>query len=77
MSEKGSADVHAIDTETHPPTNSSSYGYGGNKEFNQWWDHWMSKVANCRSSAKSKLTKPDKARFESELDKAMQQKDAA
>ena len=71
MSEKGSANVKTRDTESHPPTNSSTYGYGGNKEFDQWWEHWMSKVPSGRST----LTKPDRARRASQLEEPM--KDAA
>jgi hypothetical protein len=79
MSEKGSANVQSRDTANHPPTTSPTSGYGGNQEFNRWWEHWMSKVPNSRLSAKSTLTKdsPDKASYPSELDETMKQKDAA
>ena len=79
MSEKQSGNVRSRDTANHPSTNSPTSWYGGNKEFNQWWEHWMSKVPNSRFSAKSTLTKSalDKASYQSDLDEDMIEKDAA
>jgi hypothetical protein len=77
MSEKGSPNVQP--RAGRLPTNSSTARYKGNKEFNQWWEHWMSKVPNSRLSAKSTLTKntTGKASYPSELDETMKRKDAA
>ena len=79
MSEKRNVNIRSRDTAKHSPANAPASGSGGNKEFNQWWEHWMSKVPNSRLSAKSALTKSalDEASYQSELDETMQQKDAA
>lgn len=79
MSEKRSANMQSRDTANAATTNVPASGYGGNKEFNQWWEHWMSKVPNSRLGAKSTMTKSalDEARYTSELDETIQRKNAA
>jgi len=79
MSEKRSVNIRSRDTANPSTTNVPASGYGGNKEFNQWWEHWMSKVAHNRLSAKSTMTKiaMDEASYPSELDETIQEKDAA
>ena len=79
MSGKRSTNMQPSDTANHLRTNSPTSSYAGNKEFNQWWEHWMSKVSNSRLNAKSALPKSalDEATYRSELDQTMRQKDAA
>jgi flagellar hook-basal body complex protein FliE len=79
MSEKRSVNIRSRDTANPAKTNVPASGYAGNKEFNQWWEHWMSKVPNSRLSAKGTLTTSalDEASYLSELTDAMQEKDAA
>ena len=79
MSGKRSTNIQPSDTANHLRTSSPTSSYAGNKEFNQWWEHWMSKVSNSRLNAKSTLTKSalDEASYPSEIDEAMQEKDAA
>ena len=79
MSEKRTANIRSRNTASPHTTNVSTSGYAGNKEFNQWWEHWMSKVPNSRLRAKSTMTNSalDEASYLSELDDAMREKDAA
>ncbi len=79
MSGKRSTNIRPGDTANHLRTNSPTSSSAGNKEFNQWWEHWMSKVSNSRLNAKSALPKSalDEATYRSELDQTMRQKDAA
>ena len=79
MSGKRSTNIRPGDTANHLRTNSPTSSSAGNKEFNQWWEHWMSKVSNGPLRAKSTLTKSalDEASYPSEIDEAMQEKDAA
>ncbi len=79
MSGKRSANVHSNDAADSPPTNSPKFGYSANREFNQWWEHWMSKIPHNRLRAKGTLTKnaPDKFRYPSGLDDSIREKDAA
>jgi hypothetical protein len=79
MSEKGSGNVRSRDTSNHLPTNLSTSRSGGNKEFNQWWEHWMSKVPRSRLSARSMPAKnlQSKAGYPSERDEAAKEKNAA
>jgi hypothetical protein len=76
MSEKGSANVQPRNAASH--TNLSTPRYGGNKEFNRWWDYWMSKVPDSRVSAQSKQRiAVNKTTYSNELDDAIDEKDAA
>jgi hypothetical protein len=75
MSQKGSTNAQA-NTASHPPTNSPTSKYAGNKEFNQWWEHWMSKIPNSPLSAGMVRT-PNNASYPTELDETMRKKDAA
>ena len=79
MSEKIRTNIQPSDTANHLRTNSPTSSYAGNKEFNQWWEHWMSKVSNSPLRTESTLTKSalDEASYPSEIDEAMQEKDAA
>ena len=79
MPEKGSANIKSRDTANNPQTRSITTRYGANKEFNQWWEHWMSKVPNARLSGNKTLAKdtPDDAGYPSELDGPVTRKDAA
>jgi hypothetical protein len=77
MSEKKS--FRSNDTANPRSTNRTSSGHNANKEFNQWWEHWMSKVPHNRLSAKNTVTKnaPNKFEYLSELDETIKEKDAA
>jgi hypothetical protein len=77
MSEKSNTKVQLKHTTNHLPANSPGLRYGGNKEFNQWWEHWMSKVRNSRLPAKSTLMTPNETTYPIELAENMQEKDAA
>jgi hypothetical protein len=78
MSEKRSANMRSRNTANSRTTNVPTSGYGGNKEFNQWWEHWMSKVSNSRFTKSTPTTSAlEEVSYLSELDEAMQEKDAA
>jgi len=79
MSEKRIANVQSDDTVDPSPTDSPISSYSAKREFNQWWEHWMSKVPHNRMSAKATLTKnvPDEFSPLSELDETITEKEAA
>lgn len=78
MAEKESANIRSNDTANHLPANSTSSRHSANREFNQWWEHWMSKVPHNRLSAKGTRTTnaPHKFSYLSELDDTIEE-DAA
>jgi len=78
MADKRSANICSNDTADHLPANSTSPRYSANREFNQWWEHWMSKVAHNRLTAKgTRMTNaPHKHSYLSELDDTIEE-DAA
>ena len=53
MQKKGSANVQPNRTANHVRTDSPIVTYGANREFNRWWEHWMSKVPHTRLHAQS------------------------
>ena len=79
MQEKESANIQSRDTGNDSQTNSITTRHGANKEFNQWWEHWMSKVPKNRLSANKTLAKdtPDDASYRSEFDEPVTRKHAA
>ena len=78
MSEKRSANVQPKDAANH--ANSSTSRYEGNREFNRWWQYWMSKVPQSRLNTQSKPTTialNKAATYSNELDDTIDEKDAA
>lgn len=63
MSEKQGGNVWPETTCSRSLTNSSTSWYEENKVFNQWWEHWMSKVNNRPLSAKGKTATNAGSRF--------------
>jgi hypothetical protein len=77
MSDKSDTKVQPRHTANYLPANSASFKYGGNIEFNKWWEHWMSKVRNSRPPAKGTFMTPNKASYPTELAETVPEKDAA
>jgi hypothetical protein len=77
MSDKRDTKAEPRHTANYLSANSPGLKYGGNKEFNQWWEHWMSKVRDSRSPAKGTLMISNRTTYPIESDETMQEKDAA
>ena len=56
MAEKRSANIRSNDPADCFPANSTIPRYSANKDFNQWWEHWMSKIPHNRLSGKGTRT---------------------